>query len=286
MKYILIILSILLLSSPVIGQKTGVLYLYETSSGWEWKTFGDGKVQPKYKGKITNGKPNGCGVLTYPDLTKYVGEYKNGLYHGQGTLTSEKGDFEGDRYVGEFKEGKKHGQGTYTWSDGRKYVGEWDKDKYNGKGTINLLNGYIYEGDFKNGIPHGNGILYSPDGIKGVGEFKQGKNWNTIVYDKDGNEKIRYVNGVEQIGKNVNESKTYGVLFLRLENGVLVYYKEDDENKGYWKYVGEIEMEYRMVKGQSLRLMEVSMLGNTGMGIGMVKENTLGLMEENMLGIG
>ena len=45
-------------------------------------------------------------------------------------------------------------------------------------------------------------------------------------------------------------------------------------------------MEYRMVKGQSLRMMEVSMLGNLGMGIGMVKEHTLGLMEENMLGNG
>ena len=109
MKHLLIILSILLLSSPLFGQETGVLYQYESSSGWEWKTFGDGKVQPKYKGKITNGKPNGFGVLTYPDGTKYVGEYKNGLYHGQGTLTSEKGDFEGDRYVGEFNEGKKHG---------------------------------------------------------------------------------------------------------------------------------------------------------------------------------
>ena len=48
----------------------------------------------------------------------------------------------------------------------------------------------------------------------------------------------------------------------------------------------KLKMEYRMVKGQSLRLMEVSMLGNTGMGIGVVKEHSLSMMEENMLGIG
>ena len=78
MKHLLIILSILLLSSPLFGQETGVLYLYETSSGKKWKTFGDGKVQPKYKGKITNGKPNGFGVLTYPDGKKYEGEWKDG----------------------------------------------------------------------------------------------------------------------------------------------------------------------------------------------------------------
>ena len=58
MKNLLIILiSILLLSSPVIGQETGVLYQYETSSGLVWKTFGNEKLQPKYEGEITNGNP-------------------------------------------------------------------------------------------------------------------------------------------------------------------------------------------------------------------------------------
>ena len=66
MKYLLILLSLLLLSSPLFGQETDVLFQYETSSGFVFKSFGDGKVQPKYKGEISNGKPNGCGVLTYP----------------------------------------------------------------------------------------------------------------------------------------------------------------------------------------------------------------------------
>ena len=77
MKHLLILLSILLLSSPVIGQETGVLYQYETSSGIQWKTFGDGKVQPKYKGEIKNRKMDGLGVLTYPyDGKSIVGEWK------------------------------------------------------------------------------------------------------------------------------------------------------------------------------------------------------------------
>jgi len=58
MKNLLIILiSILLLSSPVIGEETGVLYQYETPSGLVWKTFGNEKLQPKYEGEITNGNP-------------------------------------------------------------------------------------------------------------------------------------------------------------------------------------------------------------------------------------
>ena len=52
MKHLLILLSILLLFPPLFGQETGVLYQYETSSGIQWKTFGDGTVQPKYEGKI------------------------------------------------------------------------------------------------------------------------------------------------------------------------------------------------------------------------------------------
>jgi len=79
MKHLLIIISILLFSSPVIGQETGVLYPYETSSDFVWKTFGNEKLQPKYEGEITNGKPDGFGFMTYPYGEKsVVGEWKNG----------------------------------------------------------------------------------------------------------------------------------------------------------------------------------------------------------------
>ena len=51
-----------------------------------------------------------------------------GKQNGHGTVTSPYG-----KYVGEFKDGKKHGQGTYTWSDGSKYVGEYkDGEPWNG----------------------------------------------------------------------------------------------------------------------------------------------------------
>jgi hypothetical protein len=56
-KHLLILLSILLLSSPLFGQETSVLYQYETSTGIKWKTFGNEKAQPKYEGEITNMKP-------------------------------------------------------------------------------------------------------------------------------------------------------------------------------------------------------------------------------------
>ena len=115
MKHLLILLSFLLLSSPLFGQETGVLYLYETSSGKKWKTFGDGKVQPKYKGDIKNGKPNGQGTLTLPNGFNYVGEWKDGKKNGQGTVTNS----DGEKYVGEFNHAKLKRKQKYLNNESR-----------------------------------------------------------------------------------------------------------------------------------------------------------------------
>ena len=78
---------------------------------------------------------------------KYVGEYKDGKYHGQGTTTYA----DGDKYVGEYQDNKRHGQGTYTYADGDKYVGELQDDKYHGQGTYTSKGGTELTGFFLNG---------------------------------------------------------------------------------------------------------------------------------------
>ena len=50
---------------------------------------------------------------------------------------------DGYEYVGEFKDGKRHGQGTYTFASGDKYVGEHKDGKPNGQGTYYAPNGSI-----------------------------------------------------------------------------------------------------------------------------------------------
>ena len=64
---------------------------------------------------------------------KYVGEWKNGRPHGQGTLTYANGD----KYVGEYKDGDKHGQGTLTYANGGVKEGIFDNGwfKYTQKVT-------------------------------------------------------------------------------------------------------------------------------------------------------
>ena len=100
MKHLLILLSFLLLSSPVIGDEPVVLYQYETSSGRVWKGFGDKETHFVYKGEVENGVPNGLGILISPIGGKYVGEWKNGEKNGKGTRTYPVG-----WEVGEYKDG-------------------------------------------------------------------------------------------------------------------------------------------------------------------------------------
>ena len=61
---------------------------------------------------------------------RYVGDYKYGQYHGQGTMTYA----DGDKYVGEYVEGNRHLHGMYTFSNGDKYVGEYKNGTRHGQG--------------------------------------------------------------------------------------------------------------------------------------------------------
>ena len=87
----------------------------------------------------------------------YAGCIKGNCTNGQGTFT----DAAGNKYVGEWKDSKYHGQGTFIWYkfihhpevDGRHYVGEFKDGKYHGQGTFTFLNGDKYVREFKDGQP-------------------------------------------------------------------------------------------------------------------------------------
>ena len=79
MKHLLInIISILLISSPVIGdnQKGETLYRWGKYPDYKWMGFGDKDTHPVYKGEVENGEPKGKGIETFPNGEKYVGEFK------------------------------------------------------------------------------------------------------------------------------------------------------------------------------------------------------------------
>ena len=175
-KHLLIILSILLLCSPLFGQETGehTLYLWRTSSGDVWKRFGDKDFHSQYKGEVVNGIPNGVGTMRY-----VVGQYIQ-------------------KYIGEWKDGESHGRGTYFWASGDKYEGEWKRGLRDGQGTMTFKNGDTYMGGWKDGFYEGQGTWFFSNGRKIVGETRYSIKWNTITYDKDGNIIEKIVAGKQQ----------------------------------------------------------------------------------------
>jgi hypothetical protein len=59
------------------------------------------------------------GSITFPDGTKYVGEFRNNNYDGLGSLTYP----DGSKYDGEFRNNNRDGRGIYRSNDGFKYIG-------------------------------------------------------------------------------------------------------------------------------------------------------------------
>ena len=129
MKPLLIILSIFLLSSSVNGESTTTETLYEwkTFSGIQWREIGDKDSHAKYKGDVVIGRPHGVGTVVYPGGNKYVGEFMNGLFHGQGIYTIAS---DGYSYIGEYRIGFLW-KGTIKEKDGNIdfKVEEWEKIK-------------------------------------------------------------------------------------------------------------------------------------------------------------
>jgi len=226
----------------VIGQETGVLYQYETSSGIKWKTFGDGKVQPKYKGEIKNGKMDGLGVLTYPYGEKsVVGEWKNGKEWNtkhtkkDGTLL---GKYENGVWIirwGILFWGKRNGEMNFykeKWegveseenNDSAKYEGELKhkegvKFGYpEGQGTWTWSDGTRFVGEFVGGFANGQGTITSPSGFYYEGEIR--------FFQKHGLGTLTSPKGSKSVGQ-WKDDKPHGKLNLNLYNG--------DSYEGHWK---------------------------------------------------
>ena len=119
---------------------------------------------------------------------KFIGEIKNGLKDGKGTLFYEKENKnKRQRYEGDFKNDKPNGRGILYWNDGSKYEGEWKNDIKEGKGIMYYNNGERYEGNWKNGRREGKGIYYWINGDKYEGDWKNNlREGKGIYYYRDG----------------------------------------------------------------------------------------------------
>jgi TolB-like protein len=107
----------------------------------------------KYVGEWKDGLLNGQGTLTFSDGRKYVGEFKDGLpFNGQGTMTFP----DGSKYVGEFKDGNFNGQGVLFKVNGEIQSGTWEKDRFGNVWTIEAVDNFL-----RNKYPQFKGLNYS-----------------------------------------------------------------------------------------------------------------------------
>jgi len=166
----------------------GVLFERKVNGVWGW--FRDGKeFNPRYVGEIKNSVPDGKGTITLINGDKYVGGWKNGEKNGQGIFTSSSGD----KFEGEFKDGLLNGQGIYTSSSGNKYEGEFKDWLRNGKGTFTWSNGDKYVGEWMDGKENGQGTITWSSGSKYFGKWMDGKRHGQGTYT--------YSNGNKYVGE-------------------------------------------------------------------------------------
>ena len=129
---------------------------------------------PKCEGANRVNFHNCFGEYIFLGGSKYIGEWKNELPDGKGTMYYEYGGG-GSKYIGQFKDGSPHGQGTSIWNNGNTYTGEWKNKKMDGQGTFVFSSGDRYEGEFKDDKFEGQATYTFKNGkiIKGI--FKDGK---------------------------------------------------------------------------------------------------------------
>jgi hypothetical protein len=88
----------------------------------------------------------------------YYGVFINGkLNDTRGTHHYEVKDEIERTYTGGFKDGEYHGLGTLRNVYGYVYDGNWKNGKRNGFGSASLKDYYVYDGNWKNNMKHGKG---------------------------------------------------------------------------------------------------------------------------------
>jgi serine/threonine protein kinase len=162
------------------------------------------------------------GEMAAPDGSFYSGTFKDGRYHGVGTLT-----YKGDRYVGRFKDHKYHGKGSYTYADGSNYVGEWKEGRMTGRAVFSYANGDKYVGGFLDDKYHGQGKYTNKEGQTFEGNYVQDKRVGKGI--------IRFPDGETQESFYVDDKAT---------NPITVRFSRGDT------YIGDVNPETNRWQGR------------------------------------
>lgn len=165
---------------------TGEKYCGYLSSSWVKEIFGrqiniNGS---KYVGFFKNGLYHGLGRIIFNNGSYYEGNFEYGVFEGKGKYVN----INGDIYIGDWKNNIKDGFGELILMEGRYiYKGDFKEGKQNGKGKVTWDEGSFYEGNFKNNYFEGNGIYVLRNKKYYIGQWKKSKmNGIGILGESDG----------------------------------------------------------------------------------------------------
>ena len=126
---------------------------------------GRGKIKwpngDKYMGYFKNGQPHGQGTKILAERNTVIeGQFRNGMAYGEGKMT--RANAEGIvelHYEGEFQMDLQHGFGQQTDSKGSQYKGQFTKGMRGPNGIYTFGAGCVYEGEFHNDMLNGHGKM-------------------------------------------------------------------------------------------------------------------------------
>ena len=108
-----------------------------TKNGFGILVYSAADALEKYEGSWVDGEQSGEGKLYWKDgakseFEKFIGNFDKDKFSGSGELYCKNGD----KFVGQFKDNIKHGEGTlYSSNDEIKQQGVWESDRYVGSSS-------------------------------------------------------------------------------------------------------------------------------------------------------
>ena len=176
----------------------GYMYLSANDINFESKTFGKKLTDNPwdYVGEFKNGVFDGQGEYKCEGNYSYKGEWKKSHFHGRGRYVDEKTK---EVYEGDFVESKRNGYGVFIMENEFKLEGQFKENDAHGKGKITILKdseneekGTTITGTFKKGLQQGMFKKVYPDGdimdcmyvdnVCTKAKFKGDKKWT--IYKK------------------------------------------------------------------------------------------------------
>lgn len=147
----------------------------------------------KYVGHFEKSKKNGHGRYEWADGSFYEGNFKDGVFDGEGTYYF--ADLK-KTYTGGFRNANMEGFGKEVWQDGKVYVGHFKKGRKHGEGTMTYPNKKQYRGNWEKNLKHGTGYETNLKvSTQRMGEWRRGK-W------------VRWLSATQKVAEAENTEQT------------------------------------------------------------------------------